>query len=145
MKHLGGKEGEDSSNYTILQLGPARRAPLQMTVDEVIGDDQEEDEEGVKEEGANRPMSKRQKHKMTKMNKGKYRDQDEEERSLRLQLLGSEGNSMLYNTSLLSSPGKKKEPAKAKGGSKGTSVVVVVNKKLNKDKLQDDEVEEESR
>lgn len=48
-------------------------------------------------------MTKRQKHKLNKINK-KYKDQDEEERALRLKVLGSAGAPKIAN--------KKPEPAK---------------------------------
>ncbi|MFH4974566.1 hypothetical protein AB6A40_001275 [Gnathostoma spinigerum] len=86
-------EDNEEEEYTILQVGNPRGQGLSRTVKEREKNLQEEKrkqaelDKKVKKPGT---MTKRQKHKLDKI-KRKYGDQDDEERELRMMLLGSRG------------------------------------------------------
>ncbi|KAK0404006.1 hypothetical protein QR680_017236 [Steinernema hermaphroditum] len=89
---------DQGEEYTILQLGPStgkggRRQPTAR--EQYLQKLRQEEEEAKAEERkklamgqADKPLTKRQKHKMDKIRK-KYKDQDDEERAVRIELLAS--------------------------------------------------------
>nr|CDJ96164.1 Fibronectin-binding A and Protein of unknown function DUF814 domain containing protein [Haemonchus contortus] len=79
------------------------------------------------ERKANKKIGKRQKHKMDKIKK-KYRDQDEDEREMRLALLGSRGKQTKDDSQSMTGKkqddfGKKSEPNKGKVEMDGSKVL----------------------
>ncbi|TKR80542.1 hypothetical protein L596_014600 [Steinernema carpocapsae] len=89
---------DQGEEYSILQLGPTtgkggRRQPTaREQYLEKLRQEEEEAKEAERRKLAmgqsDKPLTKRQKHKMDKIKK-KYKDQDDEERTLRLELLAS--------------------------------------------------------
>ncbi|VDM40533.1 unnamed protein product [Toxocara canis] len=86
--NVGGAAGEGDEEYSIIQLGPTlgRTRTENERAREQFVEESKKKKEATKK--ANRPMTIRQKHKVQKIKK-KYGDQDEEERRLRAEWLGS--------------------------------------------------------
>ncbi|VDK53631.1 unnamed protein product [Anisakis simplex] len=79
---------KEEEEYSIIQLGPTidrNRAEKEREKEKLV---EERKEVNTKKDNANKPLTKRQKHKAQKIKK-KYGDQDEEESILRAQFLGS--------------------------------------------------------
>uniref|UniRef100_A0A1I8A147 NFACT-R_1 domain-containing protein n=1 Tax=Steinernema glaseri TaxID=37863 RepID=A0A1I8A147_9BILA len=89
---------DQGEEYTILQLGPStgKGGRRQPTAREQYLEKLRQEEEKTKAEErkkvamgqADKPLTKRQKHKLDKIKK-KYKDQDDEERAVRIELLAS--------------------------------------------------------
>lgn len=146
---LGSNAVNETDDCIVLQIGPG--SPKETTNNDPQNhqiNDRKKETPGS-EIKKNRPMTKREKHKAAKIKK-KYRDQDEEERKLRLMLLASkpaealkiehDGNHSQSVKKVASDlvKGEYDSPASAK-----TEVVTTKSSGLNKAK-DDDENEDEN-
>ncbi|VDN00887.1 unnamed protein product [Thelazia callipaeda] len=82
-------KGAEDESYTIVQVGPSvQKKHTSQQAGNTQGNVEVTEAQRAKESKKIRPMNRRQKHKIEKIKK-KYGDQDEEERQLRIMLLGS--------------------------------------------------------